>query len=58
MDIATNLFLLASPLGIESHLSHNPTEEGQIDREAGFAPTSWQEHPPDASYKTVQQYSI
>ena len=35
MDIATNLFLLASPLGIESYLSHHLAEKGQIDREQG-----------------------
>jgi hypothetical protein len=39
MDMATNLFLLASPLGIESYLSHHLAEKGQIDVGVGPAPT-------------------
>jgi len=38
MDMATNLFLLASPLGIESYLSHHLAEKGQIDVGVGLAP--------------------
>jgi len=39
MDIATNLFLLASPLGIESYLSDHLAEKGQIDVGVGHVPT-------------------
>ena len=58
MDMATNLFLLASPLGIERCLSHHLAEEGQIDVKVGLASTSLQEHPLDASYKTKLLRSI
>jgi hypothetical protein len=39
MDIATNLFLLASPLGVESYLSHHLAEKRQIDVGVGLYPT-------------------
>jgi hypothetical protein len=58
MDIATNLFLLASPLGIESYLSHHLAEKGQIDVGVGRVPTKLQEHPLDASYDILLLHSI
>jgi len=58
MDMATNLFLLASPLGIESCLSHHLAEEGQIDVRVGLVSTSLQEHPLDASYETGVLHAI